>query len=147
MEASTPLVPLSIMVSGNKDSSISLVSCDCRVHIPKSEVSPARLGQVTNIGSQLCLRSPRWPVNSRGWQGWYLREPVGYLLFPSPRRRFHKPAFTGCVPHHTIFPIGLFPTHLLASVLRTSGLILPLPSAPHRYPGKEILGHGHQIVA
>ena len=33
------------------------------------------------------------------------------------------------------------------SGLRTSGLVLPLSSAPHRYPGKTILGHGHQIVA
>ena len=31
--------------------------------------------------------------------------------------------------------------------LRTSGLLRPLSSAPHRYPGMKIPGHGHQIVA
>ena len=42
MEASTPLIPLTIMVSGNKDSSLGLVPCDCRVPIPESKVSSDR---------------------------------------------------------------------------------------------------------
>ena len=49
--------------------------------------------------------------------------------------------------HLTVIPVGLLPVLLLASVFRTSDLLRPLPSAPHRYPGKNSLGHGNQIVA
>ena len=54
---------------------------------------------------------------------------------------------TGCVP---ALGIGIMPQNWhdrQTSGLRTSGLVLPPWSAPHRYTGKTILGHGHQIVA
>ena len=96
VEASTPLIPPSIILSGNKDSSTGPVPRDCGVPIAESRVSSGwsspfqsqlSLGPFinapatsrTNVGSRLSLRPPRWPGVGR----------VGI---------FANRSVTGCVP-------------------------------------------------
>ena len=58
-------------------------------------------------------------------------------------------------PSHAVLVVWLLPAHhrSLVFLLRTSllasnfGLQWPLPPAPHCFPGKKILSHGHRIVA
>ena len=62
--------------------------------------------------------------------------------FPRFRRQPGQPLSP---PHRP--PPRTAPGSSSSFCFQTSGLLRPPSSAPHRYPGRKIQGHGHQIVA
>ena len=99
VEASTPLAPRSITVSGNRDStaivSARSVRCGPQTSVPGcvstlggglpcTGVDSVGSSSMNQVGDRLC--SSLWrPAMPRGWQGQYFDEPVSYRLCSVPR--------------------------------------------------------------
>ena len=98
-----------------------------------------------------------WPCTgapSDSGDYWYiLRHQPRSRIRPTRQAKIHLSFRSSVVNraifsfHHTIFPVGLFSTHLPTSGLQTFwSNPTTFISSPTAYPGKKILGHGHQIV-